>query len=325
MNKTVLITGGAGYVGSVITEVLLDTGYKVFVIDDLSNGNDVAVDDRAYFYENDFADNVLLDHIFGNEKIDFVIHLAASAMVSDSVSNPCLYYYNNTVKTLSLLHNMVEYGVKNIIFTSTAAVFGEPKYNPIDESHPLEPISPYGQSKLMIEKILSDFHKAYGINYVIFRYLNVAGATDKHGESRREESHLIPRVIKNILGDKLPLYVYGDKFDTRDGTGIRDYFHVLDIADAHIMAMDKFDCIEIKNQIFNLGHEEGYSVYEIINAVETMFNVKVNYSIAPARHGDPSMIVANTTKAKRDLGWYPQRDLADILMSAYNWQVNRTY
>jgi len=324
MKKTILLTGGAGYIGSIITEVFCNKGYEVIVIDDLSTGNKKAVDNRAFFIEDDFCGKVI-KRLFGRGNVDFVIHLAASAMVSESVTNPSLFYENNTAKTLILLQRMVEYGIKNIIFTSTAAVFGEPQYNPMDENHPTIPICPYGRSKLMVEQIIKDFSIAYDLNYVIFRYLCVAGASREHGESRKDETHLIPQVVRKAIYDDKPLRVFGDGFPTRDGTGTRDYFHVLDIADAHLLAMEKIEQPKIKNQIFNLGHERGYSVYEIIHAVESLFGVKINYGIAPPRLGDPSIIVANTTKAKELLGWEAKRGIDEILTSAYNWQKNRPY
>ncbi len=325
MKKKVLITGGGGYIGSVVTEVLIQSGFSVIVLDDLSTGNKEAVDNRALFFKENFANPNVLNWVFGEYKIDFVIHLAASAHVSNSVVNPCLYYHNNTAQTLTLLHHMVKHKVKNIIFTSTAAVFGEPQYNPMDENHPQIPICPYGTSKLMVEQILRDLSVAYDLNYIIFRYLCVAGASERHGEARREETHLIPQVVRKAIYNDKPLVVYGDKFPTRDGTGIRDYFHVLDIADAHLLAMAKMHNEDVKNQIYNLGHEQGYSVFEIIHAVEQMTGKKIIYTIAPPRKGDPSEIVSNSTKAKSLLGWTPKRGLDEILKSAYEWQKNRRY
>lgn len=323
MKQTILVTGGAGYIGSVITEVLLDNGYEVIVLDNLSTGNRDAVDKRALFYEDSFDNKYRLSSIFLNYNISFVIHLAASAYVSHSVVEPGMYYRNNLIRTINLLDCMREHAVKNIIFTSTAAVFGEPKYQPIDENHPTEPISPYGHSKLMVEQILKDYSAAYGINYVIFRYLCVAGASEKHGESRKEETHLIPTVIKKALGSPKKLYVFGNKFNTKDGTGVRDYFHVLDIADAHLLAMENMAFVN--GRIFNLGNEEGFSVMEIIKGVEEIMGTKINYEVVDARAGDPSKIIADTERARCILGWQPKRGLKEILESAINWQRNRPY
>ncbi len=321
MNKTVLVTGAAGYVGSVVTEVLIDKGFKVIAVDNLSNGNEDAVDDALFI--TDFADTELLDWAFTTQKIDFVIHLAALANIPDSIVNPLCTYEENVSKTITLLDKMRQHSVKNILFTSSAAVFGEPAYQPIDEQCAKRPISAYGRSKLMIEEVLKDCCRAYGINHVIFRYLNVAGATEKHGESRPHESHLIPLVAKKALGGETPLCVYGDKFNTQDGTGVRDYFHVLDIADAHLLAMEKID--EVKGNSFNLGSGEARSVLQIIKGMELVSGVKIPYEIKPAREGDPSSLMANISKAYRLLGWSPKRSLIEMLESAYAWQKNRPY
>lgn len=321
MNKTVLITGAAGYVGSVITEILTDRGIRVIAVDNLSNGNKEAIEGNLFV--TDFADIDFLNWAFTANKIDFVIHLAAIANIPDSIINPLRTYEENVSKTITLLDKMQQYDVKNIFFTSSAAVFGEPAYQPVDELCVKNPISAYGRSKLMIEGVLKDCCGAYGINHVIFRYLNVAGATSKHGESRPHESHLIPLVARKALGNSKPLYVYGDKFPTHDGTGVRDYFHVLDIADAHILAMEKIDTV--KGNSFNLGSGEAYSVLQIIKGMEVISAKEIPYEIKPAREGDPSSLMARIDKAYKMLGWLPKRGLGDILDSAYAWQKNRPY
>jgi UDP-glucose 4-epimerase len=323
MKEHILVTGGAGYIGSVVSEILLEKGYSIIVVDDLSEGKRDAVSKEAIFFENDFGDESFLEKLFSDFQISYVIHLAASANVPHSIAEPLLYYQNNTSKTIALLKKMKEFNIKNIIFSSTAAVFGEPLYTPIDEEHPTIPINPYGHSKLMIEQILKDSCNAYGINYVIFRYLCVAGATEFHGEARENETHLIPLVIGKILNEKNTLNVYGNDFETKDGTGIRDYFHVSDIADAHVLAIEKME--EVKNNIFNLGHEAGYSVLEIINSAEKLFNKKIGYEIKFRRNGDPAILVAKTTKAGKLLGWKAHRDLDEILRTTYHWQKNKKY
>lgn len=323
MNEFILITGGAGYIGSIIAEVFQQNGYKIIVIDNLSDGRAEAVSDEIVFYQDDYGNPALLERIFSEYKISFVIHLAASANVPHSIIEPILYYENNTAKTITLLKKMKEYKINNIIFSSTAAVFGEPTYTPIDELHPTIPINSYGSSKLMIEQIIKDCSKAYGLNYIMFRYLCVAGATELHGEARKNETHLIPLVIKKILNRNSNLFVFGNDFNTKDGTGIRDYFHVLDIADAHLLAINKIN--EAKNNIFNLGFEEGYSVLEIINAAEKLFNTRIDYKLAQRRQGDPAVLVANSAHAGKILGWKPKRTLNEILLSTYNWQKNPQY
>jgi UDP-glucose 4-epimerase len=323
VNNIVLITGGAGYIGSVIAEVFLNNGFKVIVVDNLSDGKIEAVSKEAVFFQEDFGNPSVLDSIFSNYKIDFVIHLAASANVPHSIVDPIEYYENNTAKTILLLKKMMKYNVKNIIFSSTAAVFGEPVYTPIDELHPTIPINPYGHSKLMLEQIIKDCSLAYGMNYIIFRYLCVAGATELHGEARQNETHLIPLVVKKMLHKESNLFVFGNDFETKDGTGVRDYFHVLDIADAHLLAINKIG--EVKNNIFNLGIEEGYSVLEIINEAQQLFNVEIAYEVRERRNGDPAILVACTKHAEKTLGWKAKRTIKEIITSAYNWQKNPKY
>ncbi len=323
MKEFILVTGGAGYIGSVVVEVLLNKSYDIVVVDDLREGKKDAVSENAIFFENDFGDENVLEKIFTDYKISTVVHLAASANVPHSIIDPIIYYQNNTSKTITLLKKMKEFKINSIIFSSTAAVFGEPLYTPIDEEHPTVPINPYGNSKLMIEQILKDCCIAYGLNYIIFRYLCVAGATESHGEARDHETHLIPLVVGKILDKKKKLNVYGNDFKTKDGTGVRDYFHVLDIADAHVLAIEKTG--EIKNNIFNLGKEAGYSVFDIISCAEQIYNLKIDYDIKPRRLGDPAILVAKTSKAEKMLGWRANRDLNDIIESTYNWQRNKKY
>jgi UDP-glucose 4-epimerase len=323
MNQGVLVTGGAGYIGSIMTEILLKKGFNIVVVDDLTEGKREAVCREAVFFENDYGDENFLDTLFDHYKFSFIIHLAASANVPHSITEPLIYYQNNTSNTVSLLKKMKERNIKNIIFSSTASIYGEPKYTPIDEEHPTIPINPYGQSKLMIEQIIKDCSKAFGLNYVIFRYLCVAGATELHGEARHNETHLIPLVVNAILNKENQINVYGNNFETKDGTGVRDYFHVLDIVDAHLLAIKKMNFI--KNNIFNLGQEKGYSVLEIIKTSEKLFNTKINYKIKNRRIGDPAILIAKTNKAQNILGWNARRNLRSIIKSTYYWQKNKKY
>lgn len=321
--KTILITGGAGYIGSVVSELLEKKGHTIIVIDDLSEGKREAVSSSSIFYKSNFGDTNTLEEIFGKHQIDFVFHFAAFANVPDSVVNPLKYYENNVGNTISLLKMMIKFNVKKIIFSSTAAVFGEPVYTPIDEKHILNPVNPYGMSKLMVENILSDFSKAYGLNFIAFRYFCAAGSTKDHGESRDYETHLIPVILDQVLNKRDYIIVFGNSFDTSDGTGIRDFIHVEDIASAHILAMENFD--RVGNKFFNLGNGKGYSVLEVIKEVEKYLNTKVSYKIGEQRPGDPAVLVASYENAFQQLGWKPFKTLEDIIISAYNWRKNPKY
>ena len=321
--KTVLVTGGAGYIGSVVTELLEKKGHKTIIIDDLSEGKKGAISEDGIFYQSNFGDVNTLEAIFKKFKVDFIFHFAASANVPDSVINPMKYYENNVVNTFSLLKMMIKSGVKKIIFSSTAAVFGEPVYTPIDEKHILNPVNPYGMSKLMVENILTDFSNAYGLNFVAFRYFCAAGSTKDHGESRDYETHLIPVVLDQVLNKRDFVTVFGNNFNTPDGSGVRDFIHVEDIASAHILAMENFERID--NKFINLGNGKGYSVFEVINAAEEYLNTKISFKIGGKRPGDPAVLIASYQNAFEQLGWKPSKSLKDIIESAYNWRKNPKY
>ena len=321
--KTILITGGAGYIGSVVCELLEQRGHNIIVIDDLSEGKIGAVSNKNIFYKSNFSDTNTLEDIFNKYKIDFVFHFAASANVPDSVINPLKYYENNVVNTISLLKMMVKFAVKKIIFSSTAAVYGEPVYTPIDEKHILKPVNPYGTSKLMVENILSDFSTAYGLNFITFRYFCAAGSTKDHGESRDNETHLIPIVLDHVLKKRDYVSVFGNNFNTPDGTGVRDFVHVEDIAIAHILAMENFE--RVNNKCINLGNGKGYSVLEVIKSAEKYLDTKVSYRIGEKRPGDPAVLIASHQNAFQQLGWEPSKKLKDIIESAYDWRKNPKY
>ena len=319
----ILVTGGAGYIGSVVCELLEAKGHSLIILDDLRDGNEKAVSKECSFYKADFGDSKVLDKVFSTHKVDFVFHFAASANVPDSVRNPLDYYLNNVSNTITLLNKMRLFDVNKIIFSSTAAVYGEPKYTPIDEKHALLPINPYGFSKLMTEQIIRDCEIAYGLKYIIFRYFCAAGATELHGEARTAETHLIPVVLDHVLGNRDVVYVFGSNFKTKDGSGIRDYIHVEDIAEAHILGMESID--KYPNNIYNIGTNEGYSVFEVINRVSKLLNVKVKYEIVEERPGDPGTLVATSGYVENHLGWKPKKKLEDIILSAYNWFNNPKY
>ena len=317
----ILITGGAGYIGSVVGEHLQTLGYSLVVIDDLRDGKKEAVPDGATFYAANFSDETILDTIFTKHNITSVIHLAASANVPDSVVRPLPYYQNNVTGTIALLKKMKQYSVKSILFSSTAAVYGIPVNNTITEADILKPVNPYGWSKLFDEQIIADTAAAHGLEYIIFRYFCAAGATTKNGESRGYESHLIPSVIDTALGKRDEIKVFGNQFPTPDGTGVRDYIHVSDIARAHELALNA----KVTNQIFNLGTNAGYSVLQIIEETEKVLGQKVNFTIVNERPGDPPSLIALAHKAKELLGWEPSYSLQDIITSVYAWRNNPRY
>lgn len=319
----ILITGGAGYIGSVVGEHLQTLGYSLVVIDDLRDGKKEAVPSGATFYAASFSDETILDTIFTTHNIITVIHLAASANVPDSVVHPLPYYQNNVTGTISLLKKMKQYSVKSILFSSTAAVYGIPVNHTITETDILKPVNPYGWSKLFDEQIIADTAIAHGLEYIIFRYFCAAGATAKNGESRGYESHLIPLVIDTALGKRDEIKVFGNQFPTPDGTGVRDYIHVSDIARAHELALAKLGTVT--NQIFNLGTNAGYSVLEIIEETEKVLGQKVNFSIVKERPGDPPSLIALAHKAKQLLGWEPAHTLQDIITSVHAWRNNPRY
>ena len=321
----ILITGGAGYIGSVVGEHLHTLGYSLVVIDDLRDGKKEAVPDGATFYEANFSDEHILDTIFTTHNITTVIHLAASANVPDSVVRPLPYYQNNVTGTIALLKKMKQYSVKSILFSSTAAVYGIPVNDTIIETDILKPVNPYGWSKLFDEQIIADTAAAHGLEFIIFRYFCAAGATALHGESRGYESHLIPLVIDTALGKRDEVKVFGNQFPTPDGTGVRDYIHVSDIARAHELALNAMLNATVTNQIFNLGTNAGYSVLEIIEETEKVLGQKVNFTIVNERPGDPPSLIALAHKAKEQLGWEPRYNLQDIITSVYAWRNNPRY
>jgi len=317
-NKIILVTGGAGYIGSICVEQLLSKKYKVIVIDNLQEGNKKAVLSDAKFFKGNFGDVNLLKEIFKYQKIDVVMHFAAETTVKLSMTDPAVYFKNNVINSINLLEVMRKYKFNNIIFSSTAAIFGEPKYVPIDEKHPTRPINPYGESKLMFEKILDWYHKAYGLRFNCFRYFNAAGASKNLGEYHRHESHLIPLAIQVLLGKREKLEIFGNDYSTKDGTCVRDYIHVIDIALAHIKSIDNLE--KNPSAKYNLGNGKGFSNLEVIKILETISGKKIPYEIAPRRPGDPDVLIASSELAAKHLGWEPTfRRLEDIIYSAWEW------
>ncbi len=314
----VLVTGGAGYVGSVVAEALLDRGHKLIVLDNLKQGHRDAVVAQAELVVADICDAQGLERVFRQSKIDAVMHMAAETTVEYSVTDPKRYFRNNIVGGINLLDAIVQYGVDKLIFSSSAAVYGEPQKTPIEEDHPKAPTNSYGESKLMFERILSWYGKAYGLKYISLRYFNAAGASPRFGEDHRPETHLIPNVLKAVLHQDKPVSVFGTDYPTRDGACVRDYIHVIDVAQAHLLALEKLD--RLNGGVYNLGNGQGYSVLEVINAAKKVTGITMPVSIGPRRAGDPAVLVASSALAKKELGWKPQfPELESIIESAWNW------
>lgn len=320
-----LITGGAGYIGSHTNRYLNDKGIETVVLDDLSDGHEESVI-CGEFVKGNCGDRALLDALMTRHKFDGVIHFAAFASVPDSVIRPSRYYNNNVTNMQALLDACVEHGVNNFVFSSSASTFGEPKYTPIDEAHPQDPINPYGTTKLIGEKLLKDYERAYGLKYCAFRYFCAAGDSKdgKLGEAHNPETHLIPVMVKAAISGK-PFAVFGDDYDTRDGSCIRDFIHVLDLAEAHYLGMHHIMGGN-RSDFFNLGSGTGFTVLEMIEALSKVTGKKVPYVIASRREGDPAVLVASCEKAKNILGWNPvHSSIEEILDDAYRWEINRHY
>jgi UDP-glucose 4-epimerase len=322
---TILVTGGAGYIGSHATAALLDRGFNVVVLDDLSTGYRQAVDARATFYQGQIQDVSLLDKIFSEQTIEGVIHFAAKSLVGESMTKPLFYYHHNVYGTQVLLERMLAHDVKTMVFSSTAAVYGEPQYTPIDESHPAAPISPYGASKLTMESMMHWADRAHDLRYIALRYFNVAGAhhSGELGEAHNPETHLIPMVLQVPLGHRESLSLFGDDYPTPDGTCIRDYIHIDDLIEAHILAL-----LALKegtpSQVINLGTGHGASNLEILKSAEAVTNQSIAYVIAPRRLGDPAVLIASNERARDVLGWTPKSSTLDKIISSA-WKFHSTH
>ena len=311
----ILVTGGAGYIGSICTELLLDEGNDVAVLDNLSEGHRRAIDPRAEFFEGDLSDVAKIRSTIAQSKPDAVMHFAASALVAESMRDPSKYFRNNIAGGLNLLDAMIASGVCRLIFSSTCAIFGPPERLPIDETLPPRPINPYGESKLAFEKILHWYDQIHGLKFVSLRYFNAAGASENFGEDHRIETHLIPNVLKVALGQKPHVELYGTDYETPDGTCIRDYIHIVDLARAHILALES-----PKSEFYNLGTGGGSSVREVIDAARKVTGRKIDIVEKPRRPGDPPRLIASSEKIKRELGWRPKfQSLERIIESAWKW------
>ena len=317
----ILVLGGAGYIGSHTVYELIDAGHEVVIVDNLVTGFREAVHPEAKFYEGDIRDKAFLDSVFEQEKIDGVIHFAASSQVGESMVKPLKYYSNNLCGTEVLLESMVEHGIDKIVFSSTAATYGEPESIPILESDRTNPTNCYGETKLAMEKMFHWSSEAYNLRYVSLRYFNACGAhpNGKIGEAHDPETHLIPLILQVPNGKRADIKVFGDDYDTKDGTCVRDYIHVNDLAQAHILAME-YLAKGGNSDVFNLGNGVGFTVKEVIDVARSVTNHSIPATIEARRAGDPSVLIASSDKAKTVLGWKPKfDDLETIISTAWNW------
>ena len=324
----VLVLGGAGYIGSHTVYELIDDGQDVVIIDNLETGHIEAVHEKAKFYKGDIRDRAFLEDVFSKEKdIDAVIHFAANSLVGESMVNPLKYYDNNLCGTKVLLEALVAHGIDKVVFSSTAATYGEPERVPILESDKTEPTNTYGETKLSMEKMFKWTGKAHGLRYVSLRYFNACGAhpNGKIGEAHNPETHLIPLILQVPNGQREAISIFGDDYDTIDGTCVRDYIHVLDLAQAHILAV-KYLMAGNDSNIFNLGNGVGHTVKQVIDTARKVTKDPIKVEMAPRRAGDPATLIASSAKAKEVLGWKPEHDdLEEIIATAWNWHKNHPH
>ena len=315
----ILVTGGAGYIGSVAVEDLQARGEEVVVLDNLVYGHRQAVGENTAFYEGDIGDKDLVRKILSEHEIEACMHFSAFAFVGESVEKPQIYYANNFAQTLKLLDVLIEKNVRKFIFSSTCATYGEPQYVPIDEKHPQSPTSPYGWSKFMVERALADYDTAYDLKYVALRYFNACGASRNCGEDHNPETHLIPLVLFAAQGKRDSISIFGDDYPTPDGTALRDYIHISDLSQAHLLALEHLRKGG-DSEFINLGNGQGFSVKEVIDAARKITGKPIEAKIAARRVGDPSRLVADAKKAREVLGWNPQfPDIESIIKSAWTW------
>jgi UDP-glucose 4-epimerase len=313
----IFVTGGAGYIGSICVEQMLNAGHEVIVFDNLTEGHRKAVDPRAQLIVGDLQQSAEIESALTSTRPEAVMHFAANALVGESMQNPSKYFRNNVAAGVNLLDAMLVAGVKRFVFSSTCATFGTPDRVPIDETLPQRPINPYGESKLMFEKVLRWYDEIHGLRYVALRYFNAAGATEKFGEDHRIETHLIPNILKVALGQRESVSVFGTDYETPDGTCIRDYIHILDLAQAHMLALGAEQSAQ-----YNLGTGGGTSVREVIAACEKVTGKKIAVHEEARRAGDPARLIAGSEKIRRELGWAPKyQDIEQIVDSAWNWHV----
>jgi UDP-glucose 4-epimerase len=313
----IVVTGGAGYVGSIVCEELARQGHTPLILDNLQQGHRQAVLPEAEFVTGDIGNAADLENVFSRQPIDAVMHMAAETVIEFSMTDPARYFHNNIAAGLNLLDTMRKHSVNKMVFSSSAATYGEPVKAPIEETDPQSPVNSYGETKLMFEKVLAWYGRAYGLKHISFRYFNAAGASERLGEDHRPETHLIPAVLRAALNGTT-VKVFGNDYPTRDGSCIRDYVHVRDIARAHVLALDKLD--KLAGRAYNLGNGDGYSVLEVIAAAERVCGKKIRTEICSRRPGDPAVLLASSARAKSELGWQPQFAGIDVIIeSAWKW------
>lgn len=318
----ILITGGAGYIGGTVARVLLGSGHQVTIYDNLCHSRREAVAEAAQFVEGDIADRALLESTLNAGKFDGVMHFAALIEAGESMKKPEIYFRNNTASTLALLESMLATGHNKLVFSSTAACYGEPESTPIPEDAPLRPTNAYGESKLLVEQMLQWMHRIHGFRYASLRYFNVAGAMEDYGEAHEPESHLIPNILDVALGRRESIKVFGTDYPTPDGTCIRDYIHVVDLANAHLLALRS---LETQGRaIYNIGNGEGFTVRQVVDSVRRVTGKPITLLEEPRRDGDPAVLVASSAKIQKELGWAPEfPELDSIIASAWKWHQQR--
>tara|TARA_Y100000310_G_scaffold246869_1_gene252309 strand:- start:13137 stop:14108 length:972 start_codon:yes stop_codon:yes gene_type:complete len=319
----VLVTGGAGYIGSHTVKELVKE-HDVIIYDNLTTGHKKLIDSKANFIEGDLSDYEKLNQIFKEHKIDAVIHFSAYSLVGESIKDPIKYYQNNVVNSLNLLKAMVENNVNKLIFSSSAAIYGTPKELPIKESHPLNPINPYGETKMIFERLLRYFDRSFNLKSISLRYFNVAGASplEDIGENHENETHLIPSILETALGKRNNIKIFGNDYNTNDGTCIRDFVHVVDIAKAHILALNYLNK-NMETKSYNIGSKNGYSVKEIIDLCKEITKKNIEVINEDRREGDPSVLIADSSRFKEEIGWKEQYDIKDMIQHAWNWHKSQ--
>ena len=315
----ILVTGAAGYIGSICSEVLLARGHQVIALDNLQEGHAAAVPPGAIFCRADLGVRSQIEEVFSKHKFEAVMHFAGEALVAKSVREPSTFYAANIACGVNLLDAMTRHGIRKFIFSSTAATYGEPHTVPIPEDHSKNPINPYGKSKLRFEEILADYRSYTALQFAALRYFNAAGASPERGEAHRVETHLIPKVLDAAMGLVPHVEVFGSDYPTPDGTCVRDYIHVLDIADSHVRALESID--KVSGEAFNVGNSRGFSIFEVIDAAEKITGRKISRNVSPRRPGDPAVLVASKDKLHRMLGWEARHSsLEEIISSAWSWK-----